>query len=51
MSELNYVAIDWKGIGNHNSRIPAEAEMIFIPNFNNEKGKDLNLKIRKNFSV
>lgn len=44
MSELNYVAIDWKGIGKHNSRIPAETEMIFIPNFNNEKGKDLILK-------
>ena len=29
MSELNYVAIDWKGIGKHSSRIPAETEMIF----------------------
>ena len=36
-SELNYVAIDWKGHWKTNSRIPAETEMIFIPNFNNEK--------------
>ena len=34
LSELNYVLIDWKGIGGHNTRIPVEADMIFIPNFN-----------------
>jgi FkbM family methyltransferase len=39
--ELNYVLIDWKGIGSHSTRIPAEADMIFIPNFNNETGKKL----------
>ena len=38
---MNYVLIDWKGIGKHVSRIPAEADMIFIPNFNNEDGKKL----------
>jgi FkbM family methyltransferase len=38
---LNYVLIDWKGIGKHNTRIPAESDMIFIPNFNNEGGKEL----------
>ena len=37
--ELNYLIIDWKGIGKHKSRIPAEMEMIFIPNFNSEEGK------------
>ena len=39
--KMNYVLIDWKGIGKHASRIPAEADMIFIPNFNNENGREL----------
>jgi len=39
--ELNYVLIDWKGIGDHITRIPAEADMIFIPNFKNDSGKKL----------
>ena len=38
---LGYVLIDMKGIGRHNTRIPAETDMIFIPNFNNENGKEL----------
>lgn len=43
--ELNYVLIDLKKIGDHITRIPAEADMIFIPNFNNQEGTNL---IRKN---
>ena len=39
--DMNYVLIDWKGIGKHNTRVPAEADMIFIPNFNIEAGKEL----------
>ena len=39
LSGLNYVLIDLKDIGGHGSRIPAEADMIFIPNFDNEAGK------------
>ena len=39
--EFNYVLIDWKGIGSHSTRIPAEAEMIFIPNFHDKIGKEL----------
>ena len=38
---MNYVLIDWKGIGNHSTRIPAEVDMIFIPNFDNDSGKEL----------
>ena len=38
---MNYVLIDWKGIGKHSTRIPAEADLIFIPNFNLEAGKEL----------
>ena len=43
--KLNYVLIDWKSIGKHAARVPAEADMIFIPNFSNEVGKKL---IKKN---
>jgi len=43
--ELNYVIIDWKGIGKHKLRIPAEIDMILIPNFNNKEGEK---KIREN---
>ncbi|MAH74598.1 MAG: hypothetical protein CBD57_00685 [Candidatus Pelagibacter sp. TMED197] len=39
--ELNYIVIDWKGIGSHATRVPAEIDMIFIPNFNNDLGKKL----------
>ena len=38
---MNYVLIYLKGIGKHNSRVPAESDMIFIPNFNIEDGKEL----------
>ena len=44
--ELNYVLIDWKGIGSHSSRVPAELDMIFIPNFNNILGEDI-IRINK----
>ncbi len=39
--DLNYLAIDWKGIGGHNTRIPAEMDIIFIPNFDTKEGKEL----------
>ena len=41
---LNYVVIDWKSIGDHKTRVPAEMDMIFIPNFNNSEGE---VKIKK----
>jgi len=47
--DLNYTLIDFKGIGNHSTRIPAEADMIFIPNFNNEIGKKLILDNKDKF--
>ena len=37
--DLNYIVIDWKPIGSHNTRAPAEMDMIFIPNFNSDEGK------------
>ncbi len=36
--KLNYVLVDWKGIGKHNTRVPAEIDLIFVPNFNNSEG-------------
>ena len=39
--KLNYIVVDWKGIGSNATRIPAEMDMIFIPNFNNTEGKKL----------
>ena len=47
--ELNYVAIDLKGIGEHNSRVPAEMDIILIPNFNNDNGKDLIINSKEKF--
>jgi FkbM family methyltransferase len=38
---LNYIVVDWKGIGSNATRIPVEMDMIFIPNFNNAEGKKL----------
>jgi FkbM family methyltransferase len=47
--ELNYVAVDWKGIGKHNTRVPAEMDMILIPDFNNNDGKNLIINSKEKF--
>ncbi len=39
--KLDYIIIDWKGIGSHATRVPAELDIILIPNFNKETGKRL----------
>ena len=39
--DLNYVVIDWRNIGKHVTRVPAELEIILIPNFMNAKGEKL----------
>ena len=46
---MNYVLIDWKGIGGHNTRIATEMDMLFIPNFNSEKGKEEILNSKSKF--
>jgi hypothetical protein len=38
-----------KGIGSHSSRIPAEADLIFIPNFNNKNGRKLIIDNKNKF--
>jgi len=50
LSDLNYVLIDLKDIGSHSSRIPAEADMIFIPNFDDEAGRKLIIKNQEKFT-
>jgi FkbM family methyltransferase len=47
--KLNYIVIDWKGIGSHATRVPAEMDMVFIPNFNKEVGKELIAKNEEKF--
>jgi FkbM family methyltransferase len=47
--DLNYVLIDTKAIGDHITRVPAEAEMIFIPNFSSEIGKNIINNNREKF--
>ena len=47
--KLNYLVIDWKGIGSHATRVPAEMDMIFIPNFKDEIGKKLILENESKF--
>ena len=47
--ELNYVLIDLKEIGGHSTRLAAEADMIFIPNFSNEIGKKMIMENKDKF--
>ena len=49
LHKLNYIVIDWKGIGSHATRIPAEMDMIFIPNFKNKEGRNLIAANEKKF--
>ena len=39
--QLNYILCDWKKIGSHATRTPAEMDMMFIPNFLTSAGKKL----------
>ena len=48
--KLNYTAIDWKGIGSHYTRIPAEMDMLFIPNFNNVFGRKIIVENEEKFT-
>ena len=47
--KLGYIVSDWKKIGSHITRSPAEMDMIFIPNFLVESGKKLILEKEKEF--
>tara|TARA_Y100001970_G_scaffold221899_1_gene272797 strand:- start:4191 stop:5129 length:939 start_codon:yes stop_codon:yes gene_type:complete len=47
--KLGYILSDWKKIGSHVTRVPAEMDMIFIPNFKSELGKKIIFKREKEF--
>ena len=47
--KLGYIVSDWKKIGPHITRTPAEMDMIFIPNFLIESGKKLIVEKEKEF--
>ncbi len=50
--KLDYIVSDWKKIGSHVTRTPAEMDMVFIPNFLKDSGKKLILdKDRKFISL
>ena len=46
---LDYICCDWRSIGSHATRIPAEMDIIFIPNYKKESGKKLILENKKKF--
>ena len=41
LNKLNYMVCEWRNIGSHATRTPAEVDMIFIPKYTNSAGKDL----------
>ena len=49
-NDMNYIPCDWKGIGSHSTRIPAEMDMVFIPNFKTNIGKTLIVENEKKFT-
>ena len=49
LNGLGYILSDWKKIGSHVTRTPAEMDMVFIPNFLKEEGKQIILKDKNKF--
>ena len=49
LSKLGYMISDWKVIGSHVTRTPVEMDMILIPNFSEDGGKNLILNRQKEF--
>ena len=47
--KLDYMISDWKKIGSHVTRTPVEMDMIFIPNFFKDFGKNLIKSKNKEF--
>ena len=46
---INYMTCEWSEIGNHATHSPAEMDMIFIPNYLNDFGKNLILSREREF--
>ena len=49
LNDLNYMACDWKAIGSHSTRIPTEMDMIFIPDYRKNNGKNLIIENKNKF--
>ena len=49
LEKINYMICEWIEIGKHATRIPAEMDMIFIPNYLTEFGKKIILSREKEF--
>ncbi|MAW17576.1 MAG: hypothetical protein CMJ01_03335 [Pelagibacteraceae bacterium] len=47
--DLNYILSDWKKIGSHATKAPAEMDMVFLPNFLTDSGKKLIFQKEKEF--
>ena len=47
--KLGYIVSDWKKIGSHTTRTPAEMDMVFIPNFLIDFGKNLIIEKEREF--
>ena len=47
--KINYMTCEWIEIGKHVTRIPAEMDMIFIPNYLTEFGKKIIISRQKEF--
>ena len=43
------MACDWKGIGSHSTRIPAEMDMVFIPDYRKNNGKNIIIENKNKF--
>ena len=50
LETINYMTCEWIEIGKHVSRVPAEMDMIFIPNYLTEYGKKIILSREKEFT-
>jgi FkbM family methyltransferase len=47
--KMDYITCEWVKIGNHITRSPVEMDMIFIPNYMTEAGKEIILSREKEF--
>lgn len=48
--KINYMTCEWIEIGSHSTRSPAEMDMIFIPSYLSDVGKNLILSREKEFA-
>jgi len=49
LSKLNYMTCEWTEIGPHSTKSPAEMDMLFVPNYLNNIGKQKILSKEKEF--